>query len=62
MSTAEIKSEIQHVLDNVPENVLEDILIYAKQLQTQFSEESDLLSNLDKVLSENKGLLARLAK
>jgi hypothetical protein len=62
MSTAEIKTEIQHVIDNIPEDALQDILNYLRQIQNQSAEEIKLISNLRKILSEDKELLAKLAQ
>jgi len=62
MSTAEIKIEIQQVLDKVPEDALQDILNYLKGLQSHSANEIKLANNIQKILSENKGLLERLAQ
>ncbi len=62
MTTVQIKNEIQKVLDQVPETVLPDILDFVKELQTQSPEQIKLANNLRKILSEDKGLLQRLAQ
>ncbi|OCX51204.1 hypothetical protein BEL04_21095 [Mucilaginibacter sp. PPCGB 2223] len=64
MSTAEIKSEINQVLDHVSEDVLLEILNYAKEREAQShpANEVNLTKNLHKIINENRGLLERLAK
>lgn len=62
MTTKEIKSEIQRTLDNIPENVLQDILDYLKLMQGKSADEIKLSKNLRDLLTEDKELLERLAK
>jgi hypothetical protein len=62
MTTKELKSEIQKSLDNVPESVLEDILAFIKQAAGKSEEQMKLTRNLRDILTEDKGLLERLAK
>ena len=61
MTKAELKLEIQKVLDNVPENVLKDILSLLKGLQGK-SADIGLTHSLRQILTEDKELLERLAK
>ena len=62
MTTEELKFEIQRSLDNVPESVLEDILALLKQATGKAEDEVKLTRNLREVLTEDKNLLARLAR
>lgn len=62
MTKAELKIEIQRVINNVPENILEDVLDFLKELQEQPDSKVKLTNNLRKILSEDKELLERLAK
>jgi len=62
MSTAEIKTEIYQVIDNVPEEVLGDVLNYLKQIQSQSADQAKLATNLRKIISEDKELLEKLAQ
>lgn len=62
MTTNEIKSEIQKTLDNIPENVLQDILDYLKLIQDKSSDKIKLSKNLRDILTEDKELLEKLAK
>jgi hypothetical protein len=61
MTKAELKLEIQKVLDNVPENVLQDILSLLKGLQGK-SADIARIHTLRQILAEDKDLLERLAK
>ena len=62
MTKTEIKNEIQKVLDIVPENILQDILDFLKDLQNQPSGSLNLTNNLRQILSEDKELLRKLAQ
>jgi len=62
MTTREIKSEIQKTLDNIPENVLQDILDYLKLIQGKSADKIELSKNLRDILTEDKDLLERLAR
>lgn len=62
MTKTQIKSEIQKVLDNVPENMLHDILDFLKELQEQPVSKVKLTNNLRKILLEDKELLEKLAQ
>lgn len=62
MSTNEVKDEINKVLDTAPDEVLESILNYLKELLSKNKQESLLSSNLNRILLEDKDLLDRLSK
>ncbi len=62
MTTKEVKSEIQKVLDKVPETLLQDILDYLKTIQSKSSGTVQLSKNLSHGISEDKALLERLAQ
>lgn len=62
MTAIQIKTEIQKVLDEVPENVLLDILNYLKQVQDQSHDQIVLGNNLKKILTEDRELLEKLAQ
>ena len=62
MTTKEIKSEIHKALDNIPENTLQVILEYLKELEGKTPDQIKLANNLRDILSEDKDLLERLAK
>jgi len=62
MTSIEIKTEIQKVLDQVPESVLEDVLDFLKELQNKSADQIKLTNNLRKILSEDRELLEKLAQ
>ena len=62
MTKTEIQSEIQKALESVPENVLQDVLDFLKELQDLPEDKFRLTNNLRRILSEDKDLLEKLAK
>jgi hypothetical protein len=62
MTKTEIKIEIQKVLDNVPENVLQDILDLLKGLQNQPPHKLEITHSLRQIIAEDKELLEKLAQ
>ncbi len=62
MNTVDIKTEIQKVLEQVPENVLADVLDFLKKLQQQPAEKVKLANHLKQILAEDKELLEKLAQ
>lgn len=62
MTSIQLKTEIQKVLEDVPESVLAEILEYLKQIKLQSPDKIKLQNNLKKILSEDKELFERLAQ
>ena len=62
MTKAELKIEIQNVINNLPVHILEDVLDFLKELQDQPSSKVKLANNLRHILAEDKELLEKLAK
>ena len=62
MSKDEIKYEINRVLDNFSDKALEELLTFLKQLESQNNNSFLSSSDLQKILSEDKQLLERLAQ
>jgi hypothetical protein len=62
MSKNEVKEEINKVLDNVSDEALESILNYLKELISKSETDLILSNNLNRILSEDKEVLERLAK
>jgi len=60
MSTSELKKEIRQALDQVPKEVLSEVLLILKAAQNETS--LDLEKHLSKIMKEDKELLSRLAK
>jgi len=62
MTAIELKTEIQKVLDQVPESILQDVLDFLKELQTKSVDDIKLANNLRKIISEDRELLEKLAQ
>ena len=62
MTKQQLKTEIQKVLDNVPEAVLQNILSYLQELQSKPLNEIEMSGMLRKILNEDKELLEKLAQ
>ena len=62
MSTKDLKDRINKVLEDIPEEILGDVLEYLKSLTNRSKGSIKLTDNLRKILDEDKYLLDRLAK
>jgi len=62
MSKDEIKYEINKVLDQFSSNALEELLSFLKGLEQKHKPGSLNADHLQKILSEDKELLQKLAK
>jgi hypothetical protein len=62
MSTKDLKDRINKVLDDIPEDVLGDVLEYLKSITHMSKGSIRLTYNLRQILDEDKHLLERLAK
>ena len=62
MTSQQIRTEINKVLDNFPESILEDVLNYLKTAQSTTKKQYELSNKLKNILEEDKVLLERLAK
>ena len=61
MSKDQIKNEINKVLDQFPSNTLQEILHFLKKIENRHSWNLNP-DDLNKILTEDKDLLERLAK
>ena len=62
MSRSELNSEIQKILSNLPDESLNSILEYLKEVQKIDSSKLLISKNLGKILKEDTQLLKRLAQ
>ncbi len=62
MSRSEINSEIQKILSNLPDESLNSILKYLKEIQKIDSSKLLISKNLGKILTEDAQLLKKLAE
>lgn len=54
--------EINKIINSLPENKLEDLLLYLKQIESSPKEENLKENLLNKIFEEDKELLKKLAK
>jgi len=62
MTSAQIKIGINSIIDEIPEEILPDILDFLQQLRQQPNDKIRQSNHLRKILSEDKELFRRLAK
>jgi hypothetical protein len=62
MTTIQLKAEIQKILDEIPEDVLPDILEFLKDLQKHPAKDIQAASFMRKALVDDRKLLEKLAK
>ena len=62
MKRDNLKTEIQKIIDTVPDDMLENIYKILKNFAEKEPDSIKLSDNLNKVLTEDRGLLERLAK
>ena len=62
MRRENIKMEIRKIIDKIPDEMLEDIYKILKDFADKSPDAIKLSHNLNKILTEDKGLLERLAK
>ena len=61
-SILEIKSKIHQVVEEIPDNFLQEILDYLHEKQMQTDKKNNLFKHYDKILKEDNQLLQKLAK
>jgi hypothetical protein len=62
MSKEELKYEISKVLDHFSDKALGELLAFLKELDTKKEVKNSINSSLNKILSEDNELLAKLAQ
>ena len=62
MSKKEIKDEISKVLDHFSDNALSELLKFLRELDSKNNLNISSKSSLDRILQEDKELLAKLAQ
>ena len=62
MSKEEIKYEINKLLDHFSDKALEELLGFLKTVELKKQQEISLSASLNKILAEDKELLAKLAQ
>lgn len=62
MSHNELKLEIQKVLDNIPDTVLEEILVVLRDIEAKSRKTGNDNSLITRILEEDRELLQKLAQ
>jgi len=62
MTTKDLRKEINRVIQEVPENFLEDILSYLRSIEKKSKKDIEALSDLKRIFKEDQELLEKLAK
>jgi hypothetical protein len=62
MATKELKDKINKVIDNMPDDILEDVFNYLKAMTSKSRSDIMLSQNLGKIIEEDKNLLEKLAQ
>jgi hypothetical protein len=62
MATKELKDKINKVIDNMPDDILENVFNYLKVMTSKSRSDIMLSQNLGKIIEEDKNLLEKLAK
>ena len=62
MAPKELKDKINKVIDNMPDDILEDVFNYLKAMTSKSRSDIMLSQNLGKIIEEDRNLLEKLAK
>jgi len=62
MSKVEIKEEINKIIDGLPDDLLNDLLVYLQEVEKKPTSSINLVANFRKILTEDGNLLHRLAQ
>lgn len=62
MTKPEVKSEINKLLDQMPDDFLQELLQYLKDSQRTDRKHNQIKSNLERVMKEDIELLKKLAE
>ena len=62
MTTKDLRKEINRVIQKVPDNFLDDILVYLKEVENKSKNDFDSLRHLKQIFKEDQELLEKLAK
>lgn len=58
----QVKEEIVQIVDTLPDELLEDVLLYLRKVQQVPKEKKGLYLNLSRVLTEDSEVLHKLAQ
>lgn len=58
----ELKEEITEIVNNLPDEALEELLAYLRQVEKRTAEKYRRAADLKKILAEDRDLLDKLSK
>jgi hypothetical protein len=62
MTTQDLRKEINRVIQDVPDNFLEDVLSYLRQFENRSKKDVEALTDLKRIFREDQELLEKLAQ
>jgi hypothetical protein len=62
MTTQDLRKEINRVIQEVPDNFLEDVLSYLRQFENRSKKDVEALTDLKRIFREDQELLEKLAQ
>ena len=62
MTTEDLRKEINRVIRKVPDDFLDDILTYLKEVENKSKNDYDSLRHLKQIFKEDRELLEKLAR
>ena len=62
MTTKDLRKEINRVIEQVPDDFLNDLLSYLKEFENKSNKDFESLKHIKKILKEDQELLAKLAQ
>jgi len=62
MTTKDIRKEINRVIQKVPDDFLDDILAYLKEVENKSKQDIESFRHLKQIFKEDQELLEKLAK
>lgn len=62
MTTKDLRKEINRVIQEVPDDILTDILSYLKEVENKSKKDFESLRHLKQIFKEDQELLEKLAK
>ncbi len=62
MPNPDLKEEIKQIIDTIPNSALNELLLYLKEIKRNSEFDANYVTNLNKILKEDRELLRKLAQ